>query len=65
MTMSENDVVMALSQKVAMLERRLDKVAKLHLALADKYEHICKEIMLHEANLRDVAERGEGFQADD
>lgn len=43
MTMSENEVVMALSQKVAQLERRLETVAKLHMALAEKYEGLRKD----------------------
>lgn len=39
----ENEVVMALSQKVAQLERRLDTIAKLHLSLAEKYEELTKK----------------------
>lgn len=65
MTMSENDVVMALSQKVAMLERRLDTVAKLHMALADKYDKMGKDIRLTDASLRTVADRFESFGTDD
>lgn len=42
MTMSENEVVMALSQKVAQLERRIETLAKLHLGLSEKYELLAR-----------------------
>ena len=65
MTMSENEVVMALSQKVATLERRLEVVAKLHLGISNKLEELSRGIALQDATLRDVADRCESFQADD
>ena len=63
MTMSENQVVMALSQKVAVLEQRLETVAKLYLGLAEKYEAMGKDLMMQEANLRDVADRFETYES--
>lgn len=51
MRMSEQEVVMALSQKVAMLERRLDKVAKLHMALSERYEYLLERCELMDTAL--------------
>lgn len=65
MTMSENEVVMALSQKVATLERRIETIAKLHLALSQKYESMGREIMVQDASLRDVSDRFESYEAND
>jgi hypothetical protein len=49
--MSEQEVVMALSQKMAMLERRLDKVAKLHMALSERYEYLLERCELMDTAL--------------